>query len=1306
MQNLFWRITRAVGVVFILCPWGNSPTALAQNSEGAGNALSHRLIVEFKEPPLCADPAVQAAWQLQPGPRSLQVPAARPALARIAARQDQFLAALPRAVPGARLAQCRDEAGQLRDLRYVVAFNGVAIDPGATAPDQAAARLRQAPGVKAVHRDYAHQPHLYASVPMIEATSLWVHADIGGQADAGRGIRAASMDGGVHHAAPMFSGAGYDFPAGFPPGGLGDTNNNNGKIIASRAYFRPWDPPAPGESNVWPGVSGTSHGVHTAGIMGGNPVLADYQGYYTNLCGVAPAAWIMSYRIFYYSVTGRGSMFTAEGLLAYDDIIRDGADVLNNSWGGGPAGYGEADPLEAAGMAAAQAGIFISFSAGNSGPYKGTMDHPDDSYITVASLTGPGNFSSGSLSATAPAGAPEVLSNIQFSAASFGPALPAGTVTTLAYHASALVDPANLLGCNPWPAGAFAGKVALIKRGTCDFSAKVLAAEQAGAELAVIYNHEAGGDALMTMGGGCCGEQVTIPSCFIGNTAGRALVNWLSNHPAAEVTFDMVARPIAQEPYIIADSSSRGPGMGEVLKPDVSAPGVNILSQGYTTGATGELRHLGFGLASGTSMASPHVAGAAALLRQVHPDWPNDYIKSALMTTARYLGICLDTNGTPAQPLDMGAGCIQLAQAPDPGLILFPPSLSFGVMYPDSQYSLEVTALNISTQAELYTLSTLSTTGGYQNLAPFDRLAVAPPSFSVAPGETVTFTATFAAAAADLGDYQGFLVISGQWHQAHQAAWARVSGVATAEVLLVDHDASQYGLTDYRAYYTAALDALGLTWEVLEADTANIPEAAALYDYMAIVYFSGTNIAYDLDATACNRLTEYMNYGGRMLAMGSYLDVTLSDAFLRETVLGIFTLQDTVTLGDQPQYPLQPLAGTPPAFTGLVLNVGADGDGAHNLADMAEWSLTPHITNDYVGFYPYQPLLHYPGPDNISSGLVAILHRAQPTLEWPGENYAGQSLAASFGLEGINTTNGYANRTQFLSTFWQWMADMPMIMMDLPGSSGRTYQISADLLDYIGNAYPVRWRWNFGDGTGADPVYTNVVTHTFPGYGEFTVRVEVVNNWGNHGVSELYVLTPPDAPAATDATARAASGFVAQWNPADGATNYLLFVALDGGFTQPVNGYHPCSAGTNFSLAVTGLVAGTRYYYRIQAVNEAGAGEFSATIEAWTTLDPPVGLPATNVTASGFCANWQPAAGATGYLLDVSPGPLFTNFLDGYAQLPVGLALTYPVTGVTWRVAHYYRLYAQNGYETSTNSAAIEVRYVGYTPWFLLLNEE
>jgi subtilisin family serine protease len=112
------------------------------------------------------------------------------------------------------------------------------------------------------------------------------------------------------------------------------------------------------------------------------------------------------------------------------------------------------------------------------------------------------------------------------------------------------------------------------------------------------------------------------------------------------------------------DSSSRGPNVNaNVLKPDIMAPGTNILAA-YAGGADA------FGLMSGTSMASPHVAGAGALMRAVHPDWTPAEVQSALMMTSWTTNLLKEDGVTPADPFDVGAGRLDLTGAALAGLVL------------------------------------------------------------------------------------------------------------------------------------------------------------------------------------------------------------------------------------------------------------------------------------------------------------------------------------------------------------------------------------------------------------------------------------------------------------------------------------------------------------------------------------------------------------------------------------------------------------------------------------------------------------
>jgi len=1096
-------------------------------------SVSHRLIVELEAPPASVWARSSTSAKSSPNQLNLQTAAVQKYITQLKAEQRAFLMNLQQALPGATLSSYVNEQGRSVPETYQIVLNGMAIDPGKMDREEARKLLLALPGVKAVYLDYAHYPSLYTSTLLINAPTVWNDPAIGGRVQGGAGIKVASMDGGLHKDAPMFSGEGFTYPAGFPEGGLGYSSNNNGKIIASRVYFRSWDPPVPGDENPWPGEGGTPHGCHTAGIAAGNIVTATFGGVdFPMMSGVAPAAWLMSYRVFYNSVSGDMAFYTAEGIAALEDIVRDGADVLNNSWGAGPTSIGgQFDALDSALINAAKAGVFISLSAGNNGG-RGTTDHPSPDYICVAASTSGGTLVLGKLSITAPTPVSATLEDIPFIPANFGPMPIPGQVITYPLALAEEVDPSNITGCSAWSGTPFSGKAVLIKRGDCYFSDKVRYAQEAGAEMVIIYNHS--GDSLIHMACGDDCEDITIPSIFIGLSHGEALIQWYKDHgTASTICLDMHAHQIGNKPDVIASFSSRGPGVGNVLKPDITAPGVNILSQGYAPGAVGEDRYLEYGQASGTSMASPFVAGAAALLRQIHPDWPNAYIKSALMSTSKFMDI-YNSDGSPAQPLDMGAGRLDLSRAVDPGIILTPPSVSFGQVYTGTTKTVTVTITSVAAQEESYTLSTLYTGNGFTATTSLPGVTLSARSITLAPGDSVTLSVTFDPATGQgFGDNQGFIVLDGSQHTAHMPVWARVMPTTqTADVLIIDNDASSTlgppNFPDYLSYYTQTLEALGYTYEVWDADAhfgnpVTIPDLPVLTTYRAVLYFTGNNyfpsgyfaVPTPLTQRDGDILTEYANQGGLVIAMGqdmaSVLNSLDEDAAwtLYQFVLGGKYVQDSVSNELTPTLPIQSLTSAPPAFQSMSINVGAEGDGAANQLFIDEISALPSKDPGFPeNERPFTPLFAYQGPEIQEQGIVAMAHRDQPTLERPGVSYYGRSVYTTFGLEGVNNLSGYTSREELLRTLLNWGWDEPIsttITATCSTASNGLVTFEANMTSSLGSP-GVSYRWDFGDNSPyAGPFATNSVSHIYTASGEYTVRVEIADTYGNRIIGSQVV---------------------------------------------------------------------------------------------------------------------------------------------------------------------------------------------------------
>ncbi len=1113
---------------------------------GGTTGLSPRLIVELSSPPL-VEWAVDREPGGMPGARSqtaLWHPGGRLALAapaavqyeqQLAAEQASFLTQLSRAVPEAALATYVDERGQRQPLQYRLLFNGVVVDAGSPSNlPTVEPRIAALAGVKAVYRDLPHEPALYASLPLIGAPEAWSVPAIGGQASAGRGIKIASLDGGLRRDAPMFDGRGYRYPAGFPKG---DSRNTNGKIIASRAYFRDWDPPRRTDAESWPGPYSTSHGLHTASTAAGIPVQASYYGVTETLSGVAPGAYLMSYRVFYPSVNGIGSMFSAEGIAALEDIVRDGADIVNNSWGAGPfSSGGPGDPLDEALVNAWRAGLFVTMSQGNAGPHPGTGDHPSAEYINVANTSTSGAFWIGYVEATAPAPVPEMLQRVAYVSASFGRQLePGQSFGPLPYLPAAAVDAANAEGCQAWPEGSFRGKVALIRRGACEFGVKALRAEEAGAEGIIIYNHAAGGDDLVSMAPGEVGSQVTVSAVFIGNSAGEALLAWHADHPAAELAIRNLAMQIGNIPDVVDAGSSRGPAVGNRLKPDIAAPGTNILAQGYGPGE-GEVVHLGFGEASGTSMAAPHVSGAAALVRQAHPSWSNDWIKSALMSTARFTDVYRH-DGLPAQPLDIGAGRVDVARALDPGIILDPPSLSFGRVITGATPTITLTLTSVSDEVETYVVDSVYTKDSFTETSRVAGLAVNTNTVRLAPGEQATVVVSWQTALArGSGDNQGYLTLTGSRHTVHLPAWVRiVEPPVGLRILLIDNDGSslppvvltaagvEEPFVDYQGVYTRSLAAEGYGFDVWDADAqsgfapSTLPDIATLSRYPLIVYQTGDNHLADADTPGFStpptdadmmRLVEYLNDGGRLLAFGqdfsSVLGLPSVSPWLYGVAIGAQFVQDSVTGGvvlTQTHQVITGLPGTP--FANLSVDLSALGDGAGNQAFVDEVVPSPGA----------EGLMKYALPGTVrAGGVVALASRDGPTLERPTITWPGRTMHFAFGLEGINEDTGFGTRSELILLATSWLLDSPEAAIEAQVHPVGAVSYFTPTLRSAEGGQLVAQRWDFGDGTlptELAEVGISPAGHTYQQPGCYLVRAELHDTYGTVVLAERAIEVPP-----------------------------------------------------------------------------------------------------------------------------------------------------------------------------------------------------
>ena len=683
-----------------------------------------RWIVMLDKKPLARYPRAKRGLKLAGGnPAKLNLAAAvnRTYLRGLARNQRAFRARLAKVVKGFRV-----------ERSYRLTLNGVAVRMTATQ----AAKVRRMKGVRAVVPDVPYRPAMYATPAQIGAPALW--AQVGGQANAGRGIKVAVIDSGIYvtkDAAgnyagnPCFNDAGYTMPPGYPKG---DTRFTNNKVIAARAYFRPSDPPTTGNDTPIQGPGATPHGTHVSGTVACNANTLVGLGSVT-ISGVAPAAYLMNYRIFYptNSPDGfeNGNGWVVEIVQAIEDAVNDGADVLSNSWGSSHQNtLAWPDPMVEAAESAVQAGVVGVWAQGNSGPSQGTGNLPSasDKVISVGAVSKNAAIFFASVNVTAPTPAPAGTTNVDATLANFGPTLNGlGTIGPAAYvPAATAAKPevpadAKTFGCplagdvSPFVDGSMTGKIALIERGgvpaACGFSEKVYNAQRAGAIGTIIYNNEANGETIGAMGAGLHAADVTIPSVLVRRSNGLAIVaHHTANPSTAQISFLYNVHSGTSVGDVMANFSSRGPTQDKSIKPDVVAPGQDVFSAGYATGPF-PAPFLGFGAVSGTSMATPHVAGAAALLLQLHPWWTPAMVKSALMSTATEQVWTSAARTTSAGVLDRGAGRIDLTQVGNPGLVFDKPSVSGGEMLAGASKTFNVRATNISGAADTWDVSTLET---------------------------------------------------------------------------------------------------------------------------------------------------------------------------------------------------------------------------------------------------------------------------------------------------------------------------------------------------------------------------------------------------------------------------------------------------------------------------------------------------------------------------------------------------------------------------------------------------------------------
>lgn len=459
----------------------------------------------------------------------------------------------------------------------------------------------------------------------------------------GEGIVVGIIDSGIWPEHPSFADDG-SYPA--PPTGslpceFGNTAHNpadvpftcNNKLIGARQMLDTYRAVIGATAAEYDSArDDNGHGTHTASTAAGNAgVAASILGIPRgNISGIAPRAHVIAYK-----GLGVQGGFSSDLAAAIDQAVADGVDVINYS-------IGSAAPTiavdEIAFLFAADAGVYVATSAGNSGPGAGTIGAPAFApWVTTVGASTQSRFFQGTV----------VLGN---GAEYTGASITAGVASAPLVDAAAAGDDL----CNPGALNPAVvnGSIVLCRRGVIGRVAKSQAVFQAGGVGMIMYENSDAGN-LFT-------DTHWVPTVHVDNTPGLAIKSYIAS--TTNPTASIVAEQVSTWPFApsMTDFSSRGPNNFslDLIKPDVTAPGIQILAGNTPTPGAGTVPGELFQAIAGTSMSSPHVAGLFALIKQANPDWSAAMAKSALMTTS-HQNVLNNDRVNQATPFAMGAGHVR-----------------------------------------------------------------------------------------------------------------------------------------------------------------------------------------------------------------------------------------------------------------------------------------------------------------------------------------------------------------------------------------------------------------------------------------------------------------------------------------------------------------------------------------------------------------------------------------------------------------------------------------------------------------------
>ncbi|MEM6639412.1 MAG: S8 family serine peptidase [Pseudomonadota bacterium] len=767
--------------------------------------------------------------------------------------------------------------------RLDTALNGLKV---LATPSQVVA-LRKHEGVKQVSRIAHHQIDNAASVAWVGAPEVW---DALGDGD---GIKIAIIDTGIDYLHANFGGAGdpdeyaandlNTIEAGsFPTAKVIGGWDFAGPTYNSRVDDVPMPDPDP--------LDGNGHGSHVAGTAAGVGVERRIGP------GVAKGAQLMALKVF---SDASGSTDLTADAIDYaldpngDGAIDDRVDVINMSLG---ARYGsQSDPSALASTVAVQAGVIVVASAGNNG---------DEPYVTGSPGVSPDVITVG---ATISGARPQIALRVLSDDADLAGLMPAqqgsGAVRVvdapvtapLIVARSPAVDSDNQVidgefddaACRALTnADAVRGKVVLVARGGCSYETKYAYAQRAGAMAILAYNNGASNLPFIMGGIGLSGKTFTIPGMMISGTDAGRLRTALENATAFTVQFD-VANTVdgpSDSNDQLTFFTSRGPATGGAqFKPDLSAPGRFIVSTAAGTGF--QARQL-----RGTSMAAPHVAGAAALMRQRYPDLPPAHIKALLQNATVTSELEGPGTDTPAPLTRQGLGVMRIPAALSLTSYAMPAGVSFGyaLVDKDATAARSITVVNRTDQARVFTGTHIG--------------RAARPGLEVTCPDTVTVPA-------------------------NDAAIAELSLSVSAAALLADPGQLEHSDIDGWCLLSDGIDTLRIGY-IAARDSASSVEIVSANESMTVV-----NAGPARGRASAFELAGVTSTGDATRTIGAL-------GYRRSTILGVPVLQLALALNE---------GWETPAHVSVEMRIDAGGDGLfERILWAGDWSLLRFDPGTYV----------------------------------------------------------------------------------------------------------------------------------------------------------------------------------------------------------------------------------------------------------------------------------------------------------------------------------------------------------------------